>query len=176
MKRARLAVAVAIFALTVTACSETSAVPSTTPPVVTPSASAPGASQEPSAGPPEAAAIAGAVAQAVASADGVTALTNNNDPDRIGRPPGSTSAAVISDSGGDRSDPEPSVSWGAAVEVFETAEQAQARSDYIQGIIDDAPILGREYLTVSGTAVLRVSGELSPRVAAAYEAAFLAAT
>ncbi len=114
-----------------------------------------------------------AIAKNVPSAKKVTVLTEKTDSNNLlGRPNGYTSAAVITDRGGDTSDPDPGVSDGATVETFDSESDAVRRSDYIQGILRDAPMLGTEYDYVQGNVLLRVSGELPPSVAAKYKAAF----
>lgn len=122
----------------------------------------------------DAEAIAKSLQDQVPSVVKVTVITEDNDPnDLIGRPNGYVSAAVLSDRGGDQSDPEPGVVYGATVEVFEDTEGAQRRSDYIQGILEEAPMFGTEYHYVSGPSLLRVSGDIKPSVAAQYEEAFM---
>lgn len=59
--------------------------------------------------------------------------------------------------------------------MFPTAAEAQARSDYIQGVLKAMPALGTEYDTVVGTALLRVTGIMKPSVATLYAAAMKAA-
>ena len=114
-----------------------------------------------------------AIAGNVPSAMKVTVLTEKTDSNNLlGRPNGYISAAVISDKGGDTSDPDPGVAYGATVEMFDSESGAARRSDYIQGILKDAPMLGTEYDYIQGNALLRVSGELPPSVAAKYKAAF----
>jgi hypothetical protein len=131
------------------------------------------AAEEPS---PDAEVFARAVTDEVASAKKVTVITEDNDPNNlIGRPGGYLSAAVIHDEDGDQSDPEPGVEYGATVEVFEDETAAQDRSDYIQGILKDNPMLGTEYNYLNGAALLRVSGDIKPSVASQYEDAFMAA-
>ncbi len=101
----------------------------------------------------------------------IVTVTEDNDPnDKIGRPNGYTSAAVIYDSNVSCDNLE--MECGATIEVWPTAADAQARSDYIQGIKKDAQILGSEYNYLNGPALLRVSGDIKPSVAATYEAAF----
>ena len=58
------------------------------------------------------------------------------------RPNGYTSAAVVTDKGGDTSDPDPGVAYGATVEMFGSQSDAVRRSDSIQGLLKDSPILG----------------------------------
>lgn len=139
------------------------------------SASATPATPEESSAPViDAAGIAEILAAAVPSVQQVTVITEENDPnDLIGRPNGYASAAVLSDEGGNSSEPQPGVDWGATVEVFDDEESAQRRSDYIQGILEENPILGTEYNYVNGIALLRVSGGLVPSVAAQYEGSFM---
>ena len=59
------------------------------------------------------------------------------------------------------------------VEVWPTAADAQRRSDYIQGILKDSPVLGTEYDTLNGAALLRIDGKVKPSVAKNYAAKFL---
>jgi hypothetical protein len=106
----------------------------------------------------------------------VTVLTEKTDSNNLlGRPNGYDSAAVITDKGGDTSDPDPGVAYGATVETFESRSAAIRRSDYIQGILKDAPMLGTEYNYLEGNVLLRVSGALPPSIAAKYKAAFTTA-
>lgn len=101
-------------------------------------------------------------------------ITEDNDPnDTIGRPGSYVTAAVLYDSRVQCPEPtEIEIDCGAKVEVFETAEGAQARADYIAGLIESTGGLVTEYDYVSGTVVLRVAGAIKPSEAAAYEAAF----
>jgi len=100
----------------------------------------------------------------------VVTITEDNDPNnKIGRPNGYVSAAIIYDAGGECEDL--GVDCGATIEVWPSAEAATERSEYIQGLQKDAPILGSEYNYLDGAALLRVSGDLKPSVAAEYESA-----
>ena len=67
------------------------------------------------------------------------------------------------------------MAYGATVEAFDSKSDAVRRSDYIQGILKDAPMLGTEYNYVRDNVLLRVSGELPPSIASKYKAAFTAA-
>ncbi|MDS1114711.1 hypothetical protein RD149_13125 [Gordonia westfalica] len=101
-----------------------------------------------------------------------TEITEDNDPNNlIGRPNGYTAAYVIEDSR--IGCPEPpdkiGVDCGAMVEQWPDQASAQARADYIQRVRKDLPMLGQEYYTVRGDLLLRVSGELKPSQAEAYE-------
>jgi hypothetical protein len=114
-----------------------------------------------------------AIAKQVRSTKRVTVLTEKTDANNLlGRPNGYVSAAVITDAGGDTSDSDPGVAYGATVEMFDSKPSAVRRSDYIQGILEDAPMLGTEYDYVRGKVLLRISGELPPSIAAEYKAAF----
>lgn len=98
-----------------------------------------------------------------------TAATDENQ--LLGRPGGYTSAATIVDSHltcTDKADP--GTDCGATVEVFDTSGQATARSQYIQSLLGG--LLGTEYHYFSGTALLRVTGHLTPDQAKAYDTAF----
>lgn len=119
--------------------------------------------------------IAARLVASIDSAEKITVITEDNDPNElIGRPGGYVSAAVIHDQGGDQSSSEPGVAYGATVEVYEDEAGAQRRFDYIQGILEDSPILGTEYGYVRGAVLLRVSGEIKPSVASKYEEVFAA--
>lgn len=103
----------------------------------------------------------------------VVAITEDNDPnDLIGRPNGYTSAAIIYDSGAECT--ELGVNCGGTVEVWGSAADAKARSEYIQGILKEAPMFGTEYHTLNGDVLLRITGQLKPSVAETYAAAFSA--
>ncbi|MER6175729.1 hypothetical protein [Streptosporangium sp. NPDC001681] len=101
--------------------------------------------------------------------------TADTDPNKLlGRPNGYTSKASFTDQRVDASKvasgKEGDVGLGGSVEVFEDAEQAEQRADYIQGIGEKLPVLG-EYDYVAGPVLLRVSKELTPQQAEAFEAA-----
>jgi hypothetical protein len=116
------------------------------------------------------------IAKNVPSAKKVTVLNEKTDSNNLlGRPNGYNSAAVITDTGGDTSDPDAGVAYGATVEAFDSKSDAVRRSDYIQGILKDAPMLGTEYNYVRDNVLLRVSGELPSSIASKYKAAFTAA-
>jgi hypothetical protein len=100
----------------------------------------------------------------------IVTIDENNDPnDKIGRPGGYISAAIMYDSTVKCT--ELGTDCGAGIEVFPTAAEAQARADYIQGILKSMPALGNEYDTVVGAALLRVSGKVKPSLATLYAAA-----
>lgn len=176
MRRAmKRTLALAVLLASTAACSgtdEEGTVESNEPTSASATSAAP---EETSAPEIDAAGVAEILAAAVSSVQQVTVITEDNDPnDLIGRPNGYASAAVLSDEGGNSSDPLPGVDWGATVEVFEDEASAQRRSDYIQGILEENPMFGTEYNYVNGIALLRVSGELVPSVAAQYESSFMA--
>jgi hypothetical protein len=158
----RTALTVAALALLLTGCS----VPAVAPPA------SPTPTVEPA---PEPASTAAdfAAALKVATITGTFNFTEENDPNELlGRPNGYTSATVVFDSGGECDKDDPGVDCGATIEVFEDAAGAQRRSEYILGILKDAPILGTEYQYLFGNALLRVSGHLTPTVAAEYGDSF----
>lgn len=103
--------------------------------------------------------------------------TAETDPNKLlGRPGGYTSAATVADKRVSCDDPkEPGASCGATVEVFASAEDAKARSDYIQSILRGGGLLGTEYHTRADAALPRVAGELTPKQAAVYAEKFKAA-
>jgi serine/threonine-protein kinase len=104
-------------------------------------------------------------------------LTEGNDANNlIGRPNGYVEATVIVDSRASRiplcSSADAGVDCGATVEQWPDETAAHKRAEYIQTIQGAMPIAGREWNTVTGDLLLRVTGELKPSVAKAYEAAF----
>lgn len=104
----------------------------------------------------------------------VTVWTAETDPNHLlGRPGGYTSAATITDPRVKCT--ETSTSCGATIEVYPTEAEATARSEYIQGILGNGGMLGTEYHYFAKTALLRVTGELTPDQAKAYAAKFEAA-
>lgn len=101
----------------------------------------------------------------------IVTITEDNDPnDLIGRPNGYVSAAILQDKGGECD--ELGADCGASIEVFATQAEAGARSEYILAILKEAPMLGTEWHTLNGAALLRVTGHLKPSVAEGYAAAF----
>ena len=105
----------------------------------------------------------------------VLTITEDNDPnDLIGRPTGYIDAAIIYDSS--VACEEPGASCGATVEIWPDEAAALARSEYIQGILAESPVLGTEYNYLSGNALLRIVGDILPSVATQYETAFLSST
>lgn len=109
----------------------------------------------------------------------VAVQTENDDPNKLlGRPGGYTSRASADLPGGDETGDKFSVDRGLVVEVFDRADLAQRRSDYIQGLQSASPILGTEwhYRTSDGTGLVRVSGNVKPSLAKKVEAAVTALT
>ncbi|MBU3751720.1 MAG: serine/threonine protein kinase [Mycobacterium sp.] len=123
----------------------------------------------------DAQAAAEAIQKAVPEITQLVALTElNDDNNLIGRPNGYSAAVVLVDS---RSKglcdvARPGMDCGATVEQWPDAAAAQRRLDYIQGIRNAAPALGSEWTTRNDNLLLRVTGELPPSAAKAYEAAF----
>ena len=99
----------------------------------------------------------------------VTEVTEDNDSNNlIGRPGQYVSAAWISDKAGEPKTT--GIDGGAVVEVFETADDAQTRSDYIQGVLKEGgAMFGTEYHYLKDSQLLRVSGKLKPSAAKTYE-------
>ena len=67
-----------------------------------------------------------------------------------------------------------SVSDGGSVEVFATIADAQHRFTYLQALSTSGNALFAEYEYLDGLAILRVSSQLTPTQAKAYETAFKA--
>ncbi len=102
------------------------------------------------------------------------AQTEDNDPNNLlGRPNGYASRASADLPGGDKGGEKYSVDRGLVVEVFDNADLAQRRSDYIKSLQAESPILGTEwhYRTGDGTGLVRVSGNVKPSLAKKVEAA-----
>lgn len=104
------------------------------------------------------------------------AYTAGTDPDdKLGRPGGYVSKAAFIDT---RIDPDDvagekgDVRLGGGVEVYADPLDARARAEIISETLRSAGTLGSEYAVVAGGALLRVSGELTPRQWRAYEAAW----
>jgi hypothetical protein len=101
--------------------------------------------------------------------------TEADDPNKLmGRPGGYTSKTAFYDSRiskdaavGARDD---AIIRGGSVEVFETAEAASKRYEYVKAIAESSSLF-TEYDYVAGTALVRVSKELTPTQAREYEAA-----
>lgn len=90
----------------------------------------------------------------------------------LGRPNGYTSKTAFTDtriSGTDTTD-EFDISNGGSVEYFATNELAVSRSEYIQTFGKSLPSL-IEYNYINGGVLLRLSKELTPEQAGAYETA-----
>lgn len=101
----------------------------------------------------------------------IVVITEDNDPnDLLGRPNGYTDAAVIYDEGTTCTDL--GAECGATIEIWPSRDDAQRRSDYIQGILKDAPAFGTEYHTLNESALLRITGNLKPSTAKEYQTAF----
>lgn len=94
-----------------------------------------------------------------------TAATDKNQ--LLGRPGGYTSAATMTDKRVSCTT-DPDTSCGATVEVYPTEGEALARSQYIQSILSGGGLLGTEYHTIQGGALLRVTGQLTPEQAKVY--------
>jgi hypothetical protein len=103
----------------------------------------------------------------------VTVWTETTDANQLlGRPNQYTSAASLADKRAPAG--ETGVDAGATVEVFATLDDAQQRADYIAAI-KQGGLMGTEYHTIAGTALLRVTGTLTPTASRVYAAAFTAA-
>lgn len=100
----------------------------------------------------------------------VTAWTADTDPNKLlGRPGQYIDKATFRDT---RLQPlpEPDVQAGGDIEIFRTAGELQVRRDYIEAVTRSSPLLA-QYVFSSGLVLLRVSGELTPDQAAAYDRA-----
>lgn len=116
--------------------------------------------------------VAEAIGASIPEVTEVIEITEDNDPNNlIGRPNGYVAASVLVDSRLPRCT-DPGTDCGATIEQWPDEAAAQKRSDYIQAMLESMPMLGQEWNTVNGGLLLRVSGELKPSEAKAYETAF----
>ncbi|MFF3665519.1 hypothetical protein [Microtetraspora malaysiensis] len=96
--------------------------------------------------------------------------TEQNDPNKLlGRPNSYTSKAAFTDkraagAGGEPGD----LNLGGGVEVFQDADTAETRAKYIQEITKSSAMFA-EYTYQVGNVVLRISKDLPPSDAKAYE-------
>ncbi|WP_422733912.1 hypothetical protein ACN26Y_28745 [Micromonospora sp. WMMD558] len=98
----------------------------------------------------------------------------DTDPNNLlGRPNGYTSRASADLPGGDNTSDKYSINRGLVIEVFPSADDADRRATYIQGLLKNAPILGTEYhyRTGDGTVLVRVTGQVKPTAAKKIEQA-----
>ena len=95
------------------------------------------------------------------------AYTAETDPNKmLGRPNGYTSKATFHDSRLKQRGPM-DLDGGGSVEVFASADEAESRKKYIDGIGKAGAVLS-EYSWLKGAVLLRVSRELTPDQANAY--------
>ena len=121
--------------------------------------------------PEEATASANRIKGDIASVVKVVTITEDNDPnDKIGRPGGYISAAVIYEKSVKCTDL--GAGCGATIEVWASEAKAKARAAFIQKSLKDIPMLGTEYDYIRGGALLRVVGDVKPSLAKKYNAAF----
>lgn len=145
----------------------------TATPTPTSAAPATAAPAPTAAAPATALSIAERLQASIPTITSVTEVTETNDPTgSIGQPSGYTSAAWIADTGAAAK--ENSVVGGAVVEVFASDTDAQARLSFLQQHIAQGPAYNAEHHYLKGTALLRLSGSLTPDQASLYEHAFKA--
>lgn len=104
-------------------------------------------------------------------------FTAASDPNKLlGRPGGYIGKATFTDTRvpkTDRTGENDSIDDGGGIEVFADTAGANARKKTIDAALQGAGgVLGVEYSYVSGRALLRISGKLTPDVAKEYEAAW----
>jgi hypothetical protein len=122
-------------------------------------------------------AIVATIATKLATAKPGFVYTADTDPSHLlGQPNGYTSKATFTDSRINSADiqeaPPGSIQAGGSVEVFADASGARLRQQFLGQRERNPPLLGSEYLFTDGTALLRVSGRLTPAQAAEYKTAF----
>jgi hypothetical protein len=106
------------------------------------------------------------------------AYTAANDPNHLlGRPNGYVAKVAWADSRIKASDPDVkdntpgSVDLGGSIEQYPDKSGAKAREKYIQGIEKAVQFVGTEYDYVDGDFLIRVSSQLTPDQAKAYQKA-----
>src|SRR6478736_395988 len=148
-----------VAAALLTGCSAqatTSSAVATPSPTPTPTAAA------------DATSVATALKAKVKSITKVTTVTEAMDENQLlGRNGQYTSLAWITDKGATAG--KTGSDGGAVVEMFANAEDAKARSEYIQKVLKAmGPAAGTEWHHLDGATLLRVNGKLSPSVNAQY--------
>lgn len=124
-----------------------------------------------SSDPVDATAVAEDLKSASGTATTIETITEDNDPnDKIGRPNGYESAAVIYDS--EVSCDSLGVDCGLTIEVYPDETGAIARAEYLQTIQRSMPLLGSEWDYVKGGVLVRISGNLKPSSATKYSDQF----
>lgn len=175
MRRPIHAAAVAAAALTLVACSSSDTEGSPAPASAPSSAATKAKAAEPDVG--TAAALMNGLEKQVPEARLTVEYTEEDDPnDLLGRPGGYISKVAFRDSrvseddalGAEKGD----VQLGGGVEVYADPADAQKRKTYLESILKGGGIFGTEYWALSGGALLRVSGHLTPTQWKAYEAAW----
>lgn len=107
----------------------------------------------------------------------VAVQDENTDPNgKLGRPGGYASRASADVPGGDRNADKYSIDRGLVVEVFATADDAAARSKFIQDTLKAAQILGTEYhyQPADKRILVRLTGKVKPSEARKFEQAVAA--
>ena len=126
--------------------------------------------------PPTAAAVLARLATTGVPISNPLVQDETTDPNKLlGRPNGYLSRASFDIPGGDLEADPHTIGRGGVIEVYTTEAAARARAAYLQETSKAAPILGTEYDYVRGPVLLRITGDVTPSVAAQFEAAFLKA-
>jgi hypothetical protein len=171
--RKTIAIAVAAAALTVlTACSSSSDTSDSK------AATSQGATASPAADAPASLTAEAAFEKIAATVDTAklgTVFTESSDPNKLLGRPGQYVSKVSFVDGRIAADDvsglkEGDTARGGGVEVFETAEGAKKRADYIERVTEGVPMLA-EYRYLNGPVLVRVSHYLTPSQAADYEKA-----
>lgn len=119
----------------------------------------------------DATAVAEDLQQASSTVTQIVTITEDNDPnDKIGRPNGYSSAAVLYDSQVTCDDL--GVDCGMTIEEFPNEASARDRATHIQSSLMNMPALGSEWNYLRGPVLLRITGNLNPSVAAVYAEQF----
>lgn len=134
-------------------------------------AESPTASASETADDADATQIAEELRGASTAAGQVVTINEDNDPnDKIGRPNGYVSAAVLYDS--EITCDSLGVDCGMTIEVYADEATARNRGETLQSQLAEMPFLGDEWDYLKGSVLLRISGELKPSSAENYAAKF----
>jgi hypothetical protein len=172
MMRKHRAVVAVVAGLALAGCSKSSPTPTAAPPTTVTATDSTDTT---------AAATDTTAAQAMTASDVVAKLktaglpiaetkdyTADDDPNKLlGRPNQYTSKTSFHDSTLPKS-ASFSTDGGGSVEVFDTADLAKAREDYVKSVIGTSALLA-EYDYLSGPVLLRLGHELTPTQAKAYQ-------
>lgn len=138
-------------------------------PVASPPASEPAAVPTPSAAPTVAEVLAKLTRAGLPFSHPVTYNATTDPVHLLGRPGQYTASASFDLPDGDATDTPGRIGRGGVIEIWPDAAGARARSKFIQDTLASAGgALGTEYNYIDGPVLLRITGHLTPTLAAHY--------